>query len=143
MGSGEHTEKKTKNLGNIGLDIETDLRDFEKKNSSRRISEGSGATSPGQQQGSLARKNVIFVVYFTEKEKETLREKINNNQFDEDIFLYKPIKFIKKNSINSQEVQNFKVSRRVKLMEECLKKELISKNNLMMKYLVTLILNMF
>jgi hypothetical protein len=64
----------------------------------------------------LARKNVIFEGYFTEKEKKTLREKINNNQFDEDNFLYKPIKFMKKNSNNNQEVQNFKVSRRAKLM---------------------------
>jgi hypothetical protein len=27
-------QRKTKNLGNIGLDIETDLMDFEEKNSS-------------------------------------------------------------------------------------------------------------
>jgi disulfide oxidoreductase YuzD len=31
VGSCKPTEKKTKNLGNIGLDIETDLRDFEEK----------------------------------------------------------------------------------------------------------------
>jgi hypothetical protein len=116
VGSGQPTEKKTKNLGNLGLDIETDLRDFEEKNSSRRISEGSGATTPEHQQGSLTRKNVIFVGYFTEEEKKTLKEKINNNQFDDDNFLYKPINLINKNSIYSQEVQNFKVSRRIKLM---------------------------
>jgi hypothetical protein len=42
--SGQPTERKTKNLGNIGLDIETDLREFE-KNPSRRISEGLEATT--------------------------------------------------------------------------------------------------
>jgi hypothetical protein len=36
--------KKTKNLGNIGLDIETDLREFEKENTSQKISEGVEAT---------------------------------------------------------------------------------------------------
>jgi hypothetical protein len=122
VGSGQPTEKKTKNLGNIQLDIETDLRDFEEKNSSRRISKGSGATSLGQQQGSLARKNVNFVGYFTEKEKQLLRDKINANQFDEEIFLYKPINFDMKNSNNSQKVQNFKISRRMKLNGACLKK---------------------
>jgi hypothetical protein len=40
--------------------------------------------SPGQQQGSLARKNIIFVGFFTEPEKQILREKINSNQFDEE-----------------------------------------------------------
>jgi hypothetical protein len=40
VGSGQPTERKTKNLGNIGLDIETDWREFEKENTSRRISEG-------------------------------------------------------------------------------------------------------
>jgi hypothetical protein len=75
VGSGQPTEGKTKNLGNIGLDIETDLRDSEEKNSSGRISEGPGATSPGQQQGSLARENVIFVRYFTEKKNNYLETK--------------------------------------------------------------------
>jgi hypothetical protein len=31
VGSGQPTEIKTKNLGNIGLDIETDWREFEKE----------------------------------------------------------------------------------------------------------------
>jgi hypothetical protein len=54
--SGQHTERKTKNLGNIGLDIETDLREFDKENSSRRISEGLRATALEQQPETLARK---------------------------------------------------------------------------------------
>jgi hypothetical protein len=33
VGSGQPTERKTKTLGNIGLDIETDLREFEKRKS--------------------------------------------------------------------------------------------------------------
>jgi hypothetical protein len=45
VGSGQPTEIKTKNLGNIGLDIETVLREFEKENPSRRICEGLKATS--------------------------------------------------------------------------------------------------
>jgi hypothetical protein len=40
VGSGQPTEIKTKNLGNMGLNIENDLRDFDKENSSRRMSEG-------------------------------------------------------------------------------------------------------
>jgi hypothetical protein len=77
VGSGQPTEIKTKNLGNLGLDIETDLRDFEEENSSGRISEAPGATTPEQQQGSLARKNVIFEGYFTEEEKKILKQQIN------------------------------------------------------------------
>jgi hypothetical protein len=116
VGSSQPTEIKTKNLENLGLDKETDLRDFEKENSSRRISEGPGATTPEQQQGILARKNIIFEGYFTNEEKKKLKEKINKNQFDNEKFLYKPINFINKNSINDQEVQNFRIRRRVKLM---------------------------
>jgi hypothetical protein len=37
VGSGQPTERKTKNLGSIGLDIKTDLRVIEKENTSRRI----------------------------------------------------------------------------------------------------------
>jgi hypothetical protein len=48
VGEGQHTERKTANLGNIGLDIETDLREFEKENPSRRISEGLEAISSEQ-----------------------------------------------------------------------------------------------
>jgi hypothetical protein len=40
VGSGQSTERKIKNLGNIGLDYEIDLREYEKENSSRRISKG-------------------------------------------------------------------------------------------------------
>jgi hypothetical protein len=40
VGSGQSTEIKTKNIGNIGLYIEIDLMEFDKDNSSRRISEG-------------------------------------------------------------------------------------------------------
>jgi hypothetical protein len=40
VGLGQPTERKTKNLWNIGLDIETVLREFEEENPSRRISEG-------------------------------------------------------------------------------------------------------
>jgi hypothetical protein len=47
-------QRKTKNLGNIGLVIETDLREFEKEKPSRRISEGLEATSSEQQQGTSA-----------------------------------------------------------------------------------------
>jgi hypothetical protein len=43
--SGQPTEIKRKNLGTIGLDIETDLREFEEKISSQRINEGSKATT--------------------------------------------------------------------------------------------------
>jgi hypothetical protein len=98
VGSGQPTEKKTKKFGNIGLDIETDLRDFEEEKSSLRISESSGAMPPEQQQGSLARKNVIFGGYFTEKEKQ-----------------YKPIISNNKDLKILQETQNFKVSRKIKL----------------------------
>jgi uncharacterized FlaG/YvyC family protein len=55
VGTGQPIERKTKNLGNIGLDIETDLREFEKENTSRRISESLEATSSEQQQGTSAR----------------------------------------------------------------------------------------
>jgi hypothetical protein len=55
VGSGQATERKTKNLGNIRLDIETDLREFEKENPSRRINEGLEITSSEQQQGTSAR----------------------------------------------------------------------------------------
>jgi hypothetical protein len=48
VGSGQHTERKTKNLGNIGIDIETDLREIEKENPSQRISEGLEATTSEQ-----------------------------------------------------------------------------------------------
>jgi hypothetical protein len=104
VGSGQPTEKKT------------DLREFEEKNSSRRISEGSGATTPEQQQGSLARKNLIFEGYFTDEEKKILREKINNNQFDDDNFQYRTINSIHKNLINDQNTPNIKVRKRIKLM---------------------------
>jgi hypothetical protein len=40
VGSGQPAERKTKILGNIGLDIATDLREIEKQNTSRRISQG-------------------------------------------------------------------------------------------------------
>jgi hypothetical protein len=53
--SGQPTERKTKNLGNIGLDIETDLREIEEQNPSRMISEGLEATTSKQQQGPSAR----------------------------------------------------------------------------------------
>jgi hypothetical protein len=49
--------RKTKNLGNIGLDIETDLWEFEKENPTLRISEGLEATTSQQQQGTSG-KNV-------------------------------------------------------------------------------------
>jgi hypothetical protein len=45
VGSGQPTEIKTKNIGNIGLYIEIDLMEFDKNNSSRRISEDLKATS--------------------------------------------------------------------------------------------------
>jgi hypothetical protein len=57
VGSGQPTERKTKNLGNIGLDIKTDLRVIEKENPSRRISEGLEATRSEQQHGTSARNN--------------------------------------------------------------------------------------
>jgi hypothetical protein len=37
VGSGKHTERKTKNLGNIGLDIKADLREFDEENPSRKL----------------------------------------------------------------------------------------------------------
>jgi hypothetical protein len=55
VGSGQPKERKTKNLGNIGLDIETDLREIEEENPSRRIIEGLEATSFEQKLGTLAR----------------------------------------------------------------------------------------
>jgi hypothetical protein len=57
VGLGQPTERKTKNLGNIGLDIETDLREIEKQNPSQRISEGLEATTSEQQHGTSARNN--------------------------------------------------------------------------------------
>jgi hypothetical protein len=45
VGSGQPIERKTKNLGNIGIDIKTDLREFDKQSSSRRTSEGLRATT--------------------------------------------------------------------------------------------------
>jgi hypothetical protein len=51
VGSGQPTERKTKNLGNIGLDNKTDLGKVDEENSSRRISEGSEATSSEQNEG--------------------------------------------------------------------------------------------
>jgi hypothetical protein len=48
-------KKKNKNLGNIGFDMGTELREFEKENPSRRISEGLEAMSSEQQQGTSAR----------------------------------------------------------------------------------------
>jgi hypothetical protein len=51
VGSGQSTERKTKNLGNIGLDIKTDLREFGKQSSSRRTSEGLRATTLKQYKG--------------------------------------------------------------------------------------------
>jgi hypothetical protein len=45
MGSCQTTEIKTKNLGTMELDIEADLREFDEENSSRRIDDGSEATS--------------------------------------------------------------------------------------------------
>jgi hypothetical protein len=75
VGSGQPTEIKTKNLGNLRLDIETDLKDFEEENSSRRIRESPGATTPEQQQGSLARKNYYFCWIIHRRRKEnTQRE---------------------------------------------------------------------
>jgi hypothetical protein len=74
VGSGQPTEIKTKNLGILGLDIETDLRDFEEKNSSRRISEGPGATTPEQQQGSSAIK-MLFLKDILQKKKRKHSEK--------------------------------------------------------------------
>jgi hypothetical protein len=58
VGSGQPTERKTKNFGNIGLDIEIDLREIDKENSSRRISNDSGSTTP-EQHGTLARNNCL------------------------------------------------------------------------------------
>jgi hypothetical protein len=57
VGSGQPTERKTKNLGNLGLDIKEDLKEFDKENSSRKIREGLMATTIEQQQGSLTRKS--------------------------------------------------------------------------------------
>jgi hypothetical protein len=34
------THRIIKNIGNIGLDFETDLREFDKENSSQRITDG-------------------------------------------------------------------------------------------------------
>jgi hypothetical protein len=56
---------KNKNLGNIGLDIETDLREFEKENSSRRICEDLKSTTSEQQQGTSA-SNVLESKLFEE-----------------------------------------------------------------------------
>jgi hypothetical protein len=44
-----------KKIGNIGIDIETDLREIEKQNPSRRISECLEATTSKQQRGTSAR----------------------------------------------------------------------------------------
>jgi hypothetical protein len=55
VGSGQPTERKTKNLGNIGLDIKTDLRVIEKENPSRRINESLEATTAKQEHRTSAR----------------------------------------------------------------------------------------
>jgi hypothetical protein len=53
--SDQSTERKSKNLGNIELDIKTDLMEFEKENPSRRISEGLEVTTSEQRQRTSAR----------------------------------------------------------------------------------------
>jgi hypothetical protein len=69
--SGQPTERKTKNLGNIGLDIKTDLRVIEKENPSGIISEGSEATTSEQQHGTSARndKSMPKSIYIEAEEK--------------------------------------------------------------------------
>jgi hypothetical protein len=112
VGSGQPTEIKTKNLGNIGLDIETDLRDLDKENSYRRIREGSGVTTPEQQQGSLARKNIVFEGNFIEEEKQFIKRKIYLNQFENKNYSIKVISLTAKKSENLfPNAQCFKVSR--------------------------------
>jgi hypothetical protein len=81
VGSSQPTERKTKNLRNIGLDDKTDLEKFDEANSSRRISKSSEATRSEQKEGTLARKNLIFEEKFTSTEKENIKRKIQENPF--------------------------------------------------------------
>jgi hypothetical protein len=51
VGSGQPTERKTENLGNIGLDIQIDFKEFDKQSSSRKTSEGLRTTTLEQHKG--------------------------------------------------------------------------------------------
>jgi hypothetical protein len=91
--------EKQKNLGNIRLDIETDLKEFEKENPSRRISDGFEATTSEQQQGTSARNvekrilnqnkllkinsNLFKIISKTSLYQPTLKRKIPHNSTDD------------------------------------------------------------
>jgi hypothetical protein len=81
----------------MGLDIETDLREFEKENPSRRISEGLEATSSEQQQGTSARNDLLidklgekmesFNIYFQNLSNAIQFKKLSNQIIQEEAII--------------------------------------------------------